>query len=70
MVPSLELSSAVSLGYIALKLLSRIWESDVKKETLFHIFLHIFYKNFKILVLRYNLSHFVPNFIKIDKTLA
>ena len=55
--------------YIALKLLQRIWENDVKEGPLFHTFPQIFYKNFKILVLSYNISHFVPIFKKIDKKL-
>ena len=67
MVSSLKLSVVVWLRYIALQLLWRIWESDVKEGPPFHTFLHIFYKNFKILVLSDNLSHFVPIFKKIDK---
>ena len=45
----------------------RIWESEVKEGAPFHTFLEIFYKNFKILVLSYNLSHCVPIFKKIHK---
>ena len=67
MVPSLELSIVVWLRYVALKLLWRIWESDIKEAPPFHTFLHIFYKTFKILVLSYNLSHFVPIFKKIEE---
>ena len=70
MVPSLELFVVVWLRYSALKLLQRIWESDVKEGPPFHTFLKIFYKNFKILVLCYNLSHFVPIFKKIEEKLA
>ena len=55
--------------YIALKLLWRIWEIDVKEGTPFHTFLQIFYKNFKILVLSYNRSHSAPIFKKTDKKL-
>ena len=42
-------------------------EIDVKDVLLFHSFLQIFYKNFKILVLSYSLSHFAPISQKIDK---
>ena len=48
----------------------KIWESDVKQGPPFHTFLQLFYKKFKILVLRYNLSHFVPIFQKIDEKLG
>ena len=39
MCPSLELSTVVWLQYIALKLLWRIWESDIKEGPPFHTFL-------------------------------
>ena len=65
MVQRLELSIVVWSHNM---LLWRIWESDVKKgHTPLHTFLQIFYKNFKILVLSYNLSHFVPIFRKTEK---
>ena len=70
MIPSLELSVVVWSRYIVLKLLWRMWESDVKEGHPFHTFLHIFYENFKILVLSYNPSYLVPIFKKIDKKLA
>ena len=70
MVPSLEISFAVLLRYISLKLLWRIWESDVKEGPMFHIFPQIFYKNFKTLVLHYNLFYFVPIFKKLDEKLV
>ena len=57
MVPSLELFIVVWFQHIALKLLWRIWESDVKEGLLLHTFLQIFFKNIKILVISY-LSHF------------
>ena len=47
-----------------------ISKCDIKKGPPFHTFLHIFYKNFKIFVLSYNLSHFAAIFKKIDKKLA
>ena len=70
MVPSLEFSIVVWSWYIALKLLWRIWESDVKEKPPFHTLLQIFYKKFKILALSYNLSHFIPILKNIDKRLA
>ena len=69
MVPSLELSIVWS-RYNALKLLWRIWESNMKERPPFHTFLQIIYKSFKILVLSYNLFHFVPIFKKIDQKVA
>ena len=69
MVPSLELSIVWS-RYNALKLLWRIWESNMKERPPFHTFLQIIYKSLKILVLNYNLFHFVPIFKKIDQKLA
>ena len=45
----------------------KIWESDVKEAPPFPTFPQIFYKNFKILVLSYNLSHCAPIFKMIDK---
>ena len=56
-VPNLGLFIVVWSRYVALKLLWRIWESDVKKGPSFHTFRQIFYKRFKILVLSYNLFH-------------
>ena len=70
MVPSLKLSIVILLWFIALELLWRIWESDVNKEAQFHTFFQTFYKNFKILLLSYNLSHLVPTFKKIVEKLA
>ena len=67
---SLELSITVWSQYIALKLLWRIWESDVKEGPPFYAFLQIFYKIVKVLVLSYNLSHFLPISKKIDEWLA
>ena len=69
MVPSLELSIVVWLRY-NLKLHWTISESDIKKGHSFHIFLLIFHKNFKILVLSYNLSHFVPVFKMTDEKIG
>ena len=57
MVPSLKLSIVIWMWYIALKVLWRIWESDVNKVASFHTFFQIFYKKFKILVLNCKLSH-------------
>ena len=57
-VTSPELPIVAWSRYIALKLLWRIWETEVKEGLPFHIFLKIFYKNIKMLVLRNNLSHF------------
>ena len=58
-VASSELPIVAWSRYIALKLLWRIWETEVKEEgSPFHIFLKIFYKNIKMLVLSNNLSHF------------
>ena len=48
------------LSIVVLKLPWRIWKNDVEEEPPLHTFLKIFYKTFKILVLSYNLSHFVP----------
>ena len=60
MVSRLELSVVAWSRYVALKLLWRIWEKDVKEGEgpPFRTFLQIFYKNFRILVLSYNLPHF------------
>ena len=58
MVPSAELSISVYFEEFG------NWRQNV---LLFHSFLQIFYKNFKILVLSYSLSHFVPISQKIDK---
>ena len=46
MVPSSELSIVVWSRYVALKLLWRIWESDVKQGYPFHTLLQIFYKKY------------------------
>ena len=70
MVSSLELSIVDWSKYIALKLFLRIWEGDIREGLQFHTFLKIFYKNFKMLMLRYNPSHFMPIFRNIDKKLA
>ena len=47
-----------------------ISKCDIKKGPTFRTFLHMFYTNFKIFVLSYNLSHFVAIFKKTDKKLA
>ena len=65
-----QVSIVIWLWYIALKLLWRIWESDVNKGAPFPTFFQIFYKKFKILVLNCNLSHFVSIFKKIHEKLA
>ena len=52
-----------------LKLLSRIWESDVKEGNPFHTFLHNILPKFKILVSGHSLSHFVPIFKKTEENL-
>ena len=69
MVPSFAITIVWS-RYIALKLLWRIWENDVKEGDPFHTFLQIIYINFTILVSSYNLSRFVLIFKKIDEKLA
>ena len=66
MVPNLEFYIVVWSRYIALKLLTKICESDYRKKPPFHMFLQIFCKIFKILVLSYNLSHFESIFKKIN----
>ena len=70
MAVSLELSIVVWSRYIALKLFWRIWENNVKEGPLFHNFHQIFHKNFKMLILIYSLSHFVPIFKKNYEELA
>ena len=44
-----------------------IRESDAKQAPPFHSFLQIFYKNFKVSVLSFSLSHFAPVFKKTDE---
>ena len=39
-------------------------QSGVKEGPPFHAFLQVFNKNFKILVLSHNFSHFVTNFLE------
>ena len=63
MVPSLDLSTVVCRDL----LLWNCLKNSVKwrqRGPPFHTFLQIFYKNVKILVLSYNLSHVVANFQK------
>ena len=38
-----------------------------QRKSSFHCLLQIFYRNYKILVLSYNLSHYVPIFKRIDE---
>ena len=46
-----------------------ISKCDVKEGLLFHTFVPMFHKNFKILLLSYNLSRFAPIFRKSDEKL-
>ena len=64
MVPSLEHSIVVGSNILLRNCFENLgkWR---QRGTLFHTFLQIFYKSFKILVLSYNLSHFLPIFKKI-----
>ena len=70
MVLSSSLFIVVWSRYIALKLLWRIWENDVRVVPPFHTFLQIFYKNISILVLSCNLSHFVEGICLISDILS
>ena len=70
MVLSSSLFIVVWSRYIALKLLWRIWENDVRMVSPFHTFLQTFYKNISILVLSCNLSHFVEGICLISDILS
>ena len=56
-----------SLEILALCFDVIISKCDVKEGLLFHTFLPMFHKNFKILLLSYDLSRFAPIFRKIDE---
>ena len=58
-----------SLEILALCFDVIISKCDVKEGLLFHTFLPMFHKNFKILLWSYNLSHFAPIFRKTDEKL-
>ena len=66
---SVDISIAVWMRYITLKLFWRTLENDLMKMTLFHIFHKVFYKNFVILVFWNKYSPFLPIFIMIDSKL-